>query len=134
MTRRCFGTVACAGCSTTPRPPTLGSFLRAFTFGRFRQLDAASQLLIALADQTLLVGRVADGGFVLVDVDDTIIEVHGYAKRGAGLGYMRVRGLNALLATAATGVPRPRPRRGVALAQIGVVVSASRAASSFAAV
>ena len=39
---------------------------------------------------------------MLVDVDDTIIEVHGYAKQGAGFGYTRVRGLNALLATATT--------------------------------
>ena len=38
----------------------------------------------------------------LVDVDDTIIEVHGYAKQGAGFGYSGVRGLNALLATATT--------------------------------
>ncbi len=37
---------------------------------------------------------------MLVDVDDTIIEVHGYAKQGAGFGYSGVRGLNALLATA----------------------------------
>ena len=35
----------------------------------------------------------------MVDVDDTIIEVHGYAKQGAGFGYSGVRGLNALLAT-----------------------------------
>jgi hypothetical protein len=32
-------------------------------------------------------------------VDDTIIEVHGHAKQGAGFGYTRVRGLNALIAT-----------------------------------
>jgi hypothetical protein len=38
----------------------------------------------------------------LVDVDDTIVEVHGYAKQGAGFGYSKVRGLNALLATAST--------------------------------
>ena len=44
----------------------------------------------------------AETGHVLVDVDDTIIEVHGYAKQGAGFGYSGVRGLNALLATATT--------------------------------
>ena len=38
----------------------------------------------------------------MVDVDDTIIEVHGYAKQGAGFGYTGVRGLNALLATVTT--------------------------------
>ena len=43
---------------------------------------------------------------VLVDVDDTIIEVHGYAKQGSGYGYSGVRGLNALLATVTTTTPR----------------------------
>ena len=91
-------------------PSTLGSFLRAFTFGHVRQLDAvASRFLTALADQTPLLGRpraetaeTAETGHALVDVDDTIIEVHGYAKQGAGFGYSGVRGLNALLATATT--------------------------------
>src|SRR3954465_8446912 len=41
------------------------------------------------------------GRFVFVDVDDTVIEVHGHAKQGAGFGYNKVRGLNALLATLA---------------------------------
>ncbi len=44
---------------------------------------------------------------MLVDVDDTIIEVHGYAKQGAGFGYSGVRGLNALLATATTAGTAP---------------------------
>jgi hypothetical protein len=85
-------------------PSTLGSFLRAFSFGHVRQLDAvASRFLIALADQTpLLGGPRAEANHVLVDVDDTVIEVHGYAKQGAGFGYCGVRGLNALLATATT--------------------------------
>jgi hypothetical protein len=88
-------------------PSTLGSFLRAFTFGHVRQLDAvASRFLTALADQTPLVGplrpETAKDERVLVDVDDTIVEVHGYAKQGAGFGYSGVRGLNALLATVKT--------------------------------
>src|SRR5215207_275191 len=85
-------------------PSTLGSFLRAFTFGHVRQLDAvASRFLTGLAAQAPLiqVGEQA-GAWVLVDIDDTIIEVHGYAKQGAGFGYSRVRGLNALLATVTT--------------------------------
>ena len=80
-------------------PSTLGSFLRAFTFGHVRQLDAvASRFLTRLADQA---PRLVTGGEeqVLVDVDDTVVEVHGYAKQGAGFGYTGVRGLNALLAT-----------------------------------
>src|SRR3954468_13831945 len=85
-------------------PSTLGSFLRAFTFGHVRQLDAvASRFIAALAGRSPLVAGVGDGEYVLVDVDDTIIEVHGYAKQGAGFGNSGVRGLNALLATLTTG-------------------------------
>ncbi|MDQ3714914.1 MAG: IS1380 family transposase [Actinomycetota bacterium] len=89
-------------------PSTLGSFLRAFTFGHVRQLDAiASRFLIAVAGLTQLlrspagVATDADAspGYALLDVDDTIIEVHGHTKQGAGFGYSGVRGLNALLAT-----------------------------------
>jgi hypothetical protein len=43
----------------------------------------------------------------LVDVDDTVVEVHGHAKQGAGFGYNRVRGLNALLATLTTTTTAP---------------------------
>ena len=75
-------------------PSTLGSFLRAFTFGHVRQLDAiASRFLIALAGLTQLLGDPVDAeaasseGYALLDVDDTIIEVHGHAKQGAGFGY-----------------------------------------------
>ena len=46
-----------------------------------------------------------------------MIEVHGHAKQGAGFGYTKVRGLNALLATATTPEAAPvivaqRLRRG----------------------
>src|SRR4051794_34308159 len=97
--------------ANTYAPSTLGSFLRAFTFGHVRQLDAiASRFLIALAGLTRVLGTSAgpaatctdpDAGarYALLDVDDTIIEVHGHAKQGAGFGYSGVRGLNALLAT-----------------------------------
>jgi hypothetical protein len=43
----------------------------------------------------------------LLDVDDTIIEIHGHAKQGAGFGYSGVRGLNALLATLAIPMAVP---------------------------
>ena len=89
-------------------PSTLGSFLRAFSFGHVRQLDAvASRFLTGLAAQAPQVTGEGTGGRVLVDVDDTIIEVHGYAKQGAGFGYSKVRGLNALLATATTNGSAP---------------------------
>ncbi len=88
-------------------PSTLGSFLRAFTFGHVRQMDAvASRLLAGLAGRTPLLAGIGQG-LVCVDVDDTVIEVHGHAKQGAGFGYNRVRGLNALLATASTATAAP---------------------------
>ena len=76
-------------------PSTLGSFLRAFTFGHVRKLDAiASRFLLALAGLTRLLTTPVtlpaageQGGLVFVDVDDTVIEVHGHAKQGAGFGY-----------------------------------------------
>jgi hypothetical protein len=90
----------------TYAPSTLGSFLREFTFGHVRQLDAvAARFLAALAGRTdLLAGS---EGMVLVDVDDSIIEVHGHAKQGASFGYTRARGLNMLLATASTQAAAP---------------------------
>ncbi|QWT23588.1 IS1380 family transposase [Subtercola sp. PAMC28395] len=101
-------------------PSTLGSFLRSFTFGHVRQLDAvASRLLINLAAEAPIVSPPADGGLVFVDVDDTIIEVHGPKKQGAGFGYSGVRGINALLATVSTDTTAPvvigqRLRKGAA--------------------
>src|SRR5215210_2954424 len=68
-------------------PSTLGSFLRSFSFGHVRQLDAvASRFLTRLAGQAPLVAAADAGGQVLVDIDDTIIEVHGHAKQGSGYG------------------------------------------------
>jgi hypothetical protein len=84
-------------------PSTLGSFLRSFTFGHVRQADAvASRFLLNLAERTDLLGPDDASGTVMVDIDDTIIEVHGYQKQGAAFGYSGVRGLNALLATVST--------------------------------
>lgn len=86
-------------------PSTLGSFLRAFTFGHVRQLDAvASRFLVNLASQApaLVPVDAFTSDYVFVDVDDTIIEVHGHTKQGAGFGYSGIRGLNALLATVST--------------------------------
>jgi len=67
-------------------PSTIGTFLRAFTFGRVRQLGAvASRFLTALA----VAAPILRGGGVVayVDIDDTVREVHGHAKQGAGFGY-----------------------------------------------
>src|SRR3954452_7368394 len=63
-------------------PSTLGSFLRAFTFGHVRQLDAvASRFLTRLTHHApLVVQPTGPDERVMVDIDDTIIEVHGYTK------------------------------------------------------
>jgi len=97
-------------------PSTLGTFLRAFTFGHVRQLDAvASRVLVNLAARTpLLVG--ADQ-VAYLDIDDTIKATYGYQKQGAGYGYSKVKGLNALLAIVSTPLSAPvivatRLRRG----------------------
>jgi hypothetical protein len=87
-------------------PSTLGSFLRSFAFGHVRQLDAvASRLLGGLAARCPVTAGI--GELAIVDVDDTVVEVHGYAKQGAGFGYNQVRGLNALIATVSTEQAAP---------------------------
>jgi len=57
--------------------------------------------------------------YALVDIDDTIKEVHGYQKQGSGYGYSGVRGLNALLGIVSTATTAPiiigsRLRKGAA--------------------
>jgi hypothetical protein len=82
-------------------PSTLGTFLRAFTFGHVRQLDAvASRLLVDLAGCVPLLPAAAELAYI--DVDDTVRATHGYAKQGAGRGYTGVKGLNALVAVVST--------------------------------
>src|SRR5665648_73882 len=69
--------------------------------GHVRQLDAVSgRFLAGLAATAPVVAGI--GEQVMVDIDDTIIEVHGYGKQGSGYGYSGVRGLNAILATLTT--------------------------------
>lgn len=97
-------------------PSTLGTFLRCFTFGHVRQLDAvAAGLLARLAAHTSVLPD-ADQ-LVLVDIDDTVRQTYGYAKQGAGRGYTGIKGLNALLAVVSTPTSAPliaatRLRRG----------------------
>ena len=99
-----MGTVFTAGYA----PSTLGSFLRSFTFGHVRQADAvASRFLLNLAEHTQLLGDGEDQGPVHLDLDDTVVEVHGHAKQGAAFGYSGVRGLNAVLATVSTETIAP---------------------------
>jgi hypothetical protein len=101
-------------------PSTLGTYLRSFTHGHVQQLDAVgSRLLAGLAARVpdLLAGGTDADTIAFVDVDDTIREVHGYAKQGAAYGYSGVRGLNVQLAVISTPLAAPviataRLRRG----------------------
>ncbi len=87
-------------------PSTLGTFLRSFSFGHVRQLDAvASRLLINLAGQAPLLPGADELAYV--DVDDTLRPTYGYAEQGAGRGYTGVKGLNALLAVLSTPSSAP---------------------------
>jgi hypothetical protein len=87
-------------------PSTLGTFLRSFTFGHVRQLDAvASRLLTSLASWAPLLP--GDGQIRYVDIDDTIKQTYGYAKQGAAVGYTGVRGLDALITTVSTASSAP---------------------------
>jgi len=88
-------------------PSTLGTYLRSFTYGHARQLDAANRgLLPGLARAVPDLFDGADG-IAFVDVDDTIREVHGYRKQAAGFGYTGVRGLNAQFACVSTPLASP---------------------------
>lgn len=80
-------------------PSTIGTFLRAFRHGHVLQLGKVNRLLLRrlVTEVPALTGT--DGGLVMVDMDDTIREVHGYAKQAAAYGYSGVRGLNALVVT-----------------------------------
>lgn len=101
-------------------PSTLGTYLRAFTHGHVQQLDAVgTRVLAGLAGQVpgLITGGDNAEGLAFLDVDDTIREVHGYAKQGAAYGYTGVRGLNAQIAALSTPLAAPviagaRLRRG----------------------
>jgi len=87
-------------------PSTLGTFLRSFTFGHVRQLDAVNtRLLINLARSAPLLPG-ADT-LAYVDVDDTVRQTFGYAKQGAGRGYTGTKGLNVLLGIISTPTGRP---------------------------
>ena len=88
-------------------PSTIGTFLRSVTNGgHVEQFAKVNRLLLGnLTDS--VPGLVSDDQVVFVDIDDTIKEVHGHQKGGAGFGYTKVRGLNAMMSTIST--PRSAP-------------------------
>jgi Transposase DDE domain group 1 len=77
---------------------TLGTFLRAFTFGHLRQLDRVLDQALRRAWRA---GAGPGDGRLIVDVDSFVGEVHGYAKQGAACGYSRQRGDHPILASRA---------------------------------
>jgi hypothetical protein len=89
-------------------PSTLGSFLRAFTWGNVRQVEKVSRLLLGeLARRApLLPGA---GQLAFIDMDSSQRRVYGHHKQGAAFGHTKiqgktvlVRGLNALAAAVST--------------------------------
>ncbi|MFZ0088397.1 MAG: IS1380 family transposase [Solirubrobacteraceae bacterium] len=94
-------------------PSTLGTFLRAFTFGHVRQLD---RVLGESLCRAWAAGAGPGDDPLVVDVDSFVGEVYGYDKQGAGYGYTHKRGYHPILATrAATGeVVHIRARKGSA--------------------
>jgi hypothetical protein len=94
-------------------PSTLGTFLRAFTFGHVRQLDRVLGEALARA---WAAGAGPGEERLVVDVDSFVGETFGPKKQGAAFGYTRVRGYHPILATRAdTGeVLHIRLRKGSA--------------------
>jgi len=99
-------------------PSTLGTFLRAFSFGHVRQLEAVVGETLRRAWS---MGAGPGSSRLVIDVDSTICEVAGEAKQGAAFGYTKVLGYHPLLATRAdTGeVLHARMRKGSANTQRG---------------
>src|SRR3954452_3509040 len=102
-----------------PAPSTLGTFLRAFTFGHVRQLD---KLLADSLPGAWRAGAGPGAGRLVIDVDSFLGEVCGYLKQGAAYGYTRVFGYHPILATRAdTREALPiRLRKGSANTQKGI--------------
>src|SRR5215218_321492 len=74
---------------------TVGTWLRSFTFGHVRQLDRVTGEILTRA---WAAGAGPGDGPVMIDVDSTICEVHGYHKQGACYGYTHRLGYHPLLA------------------------------------
>jgi len=99
-------------------PSTLGTFLRAFTFGHVRQLDRVLDVALARVWET---GAGPGAGPLVVDIDSFIGEVCGDQKQGAGYGYTKKLGYHPIVAVRSdTGeVLHIRNRKGKANTQRG---------------
>ncbi|MDQ1427146.1 MAG: hypothetical protein QOK39_622 [Acidimicrobiaceae bacterium] len=94
-------------------PSTLGTFLRAFTFGHVRQLEA---VIGATLERAWAAGAGPGTRRLVIDIDSTICQVAGKAKAGAAFGYTKVLGYHPILASRAdTGeILHARMRNGSA--------------------
>jgi hypothetical protein len=103
-----------------PAPSTLGTFLRAFTFGHVRQLD---RVLGESLCRAWTAGAGPGDRRLVVDVDSFVGEVYGNDKQGAGYGYTHKLGYHPIVATrAGTGeVLHIRARKGSANTARGAV-------------
>jgi hypothetical protein len=108
----------------TRAPSTVGSWLRGHKWSNVRQLDAISRELLARL-WAAGAGPANLSAPLTIDLDSTIVEVHGRGKQGAAFAYTKVRGYHPQLATCAqTGqVLMSRLRGGSA--------GAARGAASF---
>jgi hypothetical protein len=94
-------------------PSTLGSFLRALSWGNVGQLEAVNRRLLAeLAARTPVLADADKLAFL--DVDSCQRRVYGHAKQGVGFGHakvggyqVRLRGLNPLIAAISTPTTAP---------------------------
>jgi hypothetical protein len=77
-------------------PSTLGTFLRASSFGHVRRLDHVLDELIGRAWRA---GAGPGDGPLVIDIDSFVGEVHGYLKEGTGYGYTHKLGYHPRLAT-----------------------------------
>jgi hypothetical protein len=102
-----------------PAPSTLGTFLRAFTFGHVRQLD---KLLAESLTRAWKVGAGPGEERLVIDVDSFVGEVCGYQKQGAAYGYTKLFGYHPILATRADTreALHIRLRKGSANTQKGI--------------
>jgi hypothetical protein len=102
-----------------PAPSTLGTFLRAFTFGHVRQLD---KLLAEALERAWTAGAGPGDGRLVIDVDSFVGEVCGRLKQGAAYGYTHLLGYHPILATRADTreILHIRLRRGSANRQKGI--------------
>src|SRR6058998_2726384 len=100
-------------------PSTLGTFLRAFTFGHVRQLD---RLLAEALTRAWQAGAGPGDGRLVIDVDSFVGEVCGRLKQGAAYGYTRLLGYHPILATRAytREALHIRLRKGSANTQKGI--------------